>query len=124
MPSNLGVGKHEKEGLHDYCGRRTAAAGAGPTGKERHKGSLPRVLRRHVRHLSAHRGTGACHSLFRVIGAILIIVGAAWGPETRDVDFSEDVQEAEETGEREAETPQNADRSRPHSRWLLDPGFG
>ena len=39
-----------------------------------------------------------------VIGAILIIVGAAWGPETRDVDFSEDVQEAGETGGREAET--------------------
>jgi MFS family permease len=39
-----------------------------------------------------------------VIGAILIIVGAAWGPETRDVDFSEDVQVTGETGEREAET--------------------
>jgi hypothetical protein len=33
-----------------------------------------------------------------VIGAILILAGAAWGPETRDVDFSEDVQEAGGTG--------------------------
>jgi MFS family permease len=39
-----------------------------------------------------------------VIGAILIIVGAAWGPETKDVDFSEDVQEAVQTGGRAAET--------------------
>jgi len=39
-----------------------------------------------------------------VIGAILIIVGAAWGPETKDVDFSEDVQEAVQTGDRAAET--------------------
>jgi MFS family permease len=37
-----------------------------------------------------------------VIGAILILAGAAWGPETRDVDFSEDVQEA--GGDRAAET--------------------
>src|SRR5919199_1587705 len=28
-----------------------------------------------------------------VIGALLIVVGAAWGPETKDVDFSEGVQE-------------------------------
>jgi hypothetical protein len=39
-----------------------------------------------------------------VIGAILILVGAAWGPETRDVVFSEDVQVAVETGGRAAET--------------------
>jgi hypothetical protein len=38
------------------------------------------------------------------MGAILIIVGAAWGPETRDVDFSEDVQEAGQTDDRAAET--------------------
>src|SRR5215204_7463035 len=196
VPSNLGVGKHEKEEVHGYCGRRTAAGGAGPTGKERHKGSFRWVLRRHVRHLVAHRALpysrwsyhgnrghvpllsahkcrtteplaghplhhrdrspghlalGPCDHLHKralphqrscfgfrawlqsggrppgvlcllpgwpgevhalrvhcapllVIGAILIIVGAAWGPETRDVDFSEDVQEAGETGGREAET--------------------
>jgi len=48
-----------------------------------------------------------------VIGAILILAGAAWGPETRDVDFSEDVQEA--GGDRAAETsprtPTGADRT-------------
>src|SRR5829696_5019094 len=194
VPSNLGVGKHEKEEVHGYCGRRTAAGGAGPTGKERHKGSFRWVLRRHVRHLVAHRALpysrwsyhgnrghvpllsahkcrtteplaghplhhrdrspghlalGPCDHLHKralphqrscfgfgyslavvlpafyayyqaglekimpfeytalpllVIGAILIIVGAAWGPETRDVDFSEDVQEAGETGGRAAET--------------------
>jgi hypothetical protein len=26
-----------------------------------------------------------------VVGALLIVVGAAWGPETRDVDFSRDI---------------------------------
>lgn len=31
-----------------------------------------------------------------VIGALLIIVGATWGPETKDVDFSEDVQSSPE----------------------------
>jgi hypothetical protein len=40
-----------------------------------------------------------------VISAILIIVGAAWGPETRDVDFSEEVQEAGETGGRVPKPP-------------------
>jgi hypothetical protein len=28
-----------------------------------------------------------------IIGALLMVVGAAWGPETKDVDFSEGVQE-------------------------------
>src|SRR5215216_6336557 len=149
VPSNLGVGKHEKEEVHGYCGKRTAAGGAGPTGKERHKGSFRWILRRHVRHLVAHRALpysrwshhgnrghvpllpahkcrtteplaghpphhrdrspghlalGPCDHLHKralpllVIGAILIIVGAAWGPETRDVDFSEDVQEAGAAG--------------------------
>jgi hypothetical protein len=29
-----------------------------------------------------------------VIGALLVVVGAAWGPETKDVDFSEEVEAA------------------------------
>jgi MFS family permease len=48
-----------------------------------------------------------------VIGALLIAVGAAWGPETKDVDFSEDVHE--ETGDRASEasprTATGADRT-------------
>jgi MFS family permease len=39
-----------------------------------------------------------------VIGALFIIGGAAWGPETKDVDFSEDVREASGAGDRMAET--------------------
>jgi MFS family permease len=35
-----------------------------------------------------------------VVGALLIIGGAAWGPETKDVDFSEDVREASGAGDR------------------------
>jgi MFS family permease len=50
-----------------------------------------------------------------VIGAILIVVGAAWGPETKDVDFSEDVREAKETDDRASEvspsTTAGADRT-------------
>jgi hypothetical protein len=50
-----------------------------------------------------------------VIGALLMVVGAAWGPETKDVDFSEDVQEAKETGDRASEasprTATGADRT-------------
>jgi hypothetical protein len=45
-----------------------------------------------------------------VIGALLIVVGAAWGPETKDVDFSEEVRAA--PGDRSASpsAPQGADR--------------
>src|SRR5215204_3372340 len=39
-----------------------------------------------------------------VIGAVLILAGAAWGPETKDVDFSEDVREAGETADQATET--------------------
>jgi hypothetical protein len=121
MPSNLGVGKHQKEVLHGYCGRRKAAGRVRPTGKERHKGSFPGVLRRHVRYLCLAVVLPAFYAYYQaglekimpfeytalpllVIGAILIIVGAAWGPETRDVDFSDDVQEAGKTGGQAAET--------------------
>jgi len=50
-----------------------------------------------------------------VIGAILIVVGAAWGPETKDVDFSQELQEPEEAGDRASEssprTTTGADRT-------------
>ena len=39
-----------------------------------------------------------------VVGALFIIGGAAWGPETKDVDFSEDVREASGAGDRVTET--------------------
>lgn len=39
-----------------------------------------------------------------VIGAVLILAGAAWGPETKDVDFLEDVREAGETADQATET--------------------
>jgi MFS family permease len=35
-----------------------------------------------------------------VIGALFILVGAVWGPETKDVDFEEDVDPSPETGDR------------------------
>ena len=38
-----------------------------------------------------------------VVGALLIVVGAALGPETKDVDFAEDVQQAPETDRAPAE---------------------
>jgi hypothetical protein len=31
-----------------------------------------------------------------VIGSVLIFVGAAWGPETKDVDFSQDLKASPE----------------------------
>jgi MFS family permease len=54
-----------------------------------------------------------------VIGALLIVVGAAWGPETKDVDFSEGVQEKParaddqklETSPGESSTTPSADRT-------------
>jgi MFS family permease len=49
-----------------------------------------------------------------VIGALLIVGGAVWGPETKDVDFSEDVQAAKATGDQASEasprTATGADR--------------
>jgi hypothetical protein len=33
-----------------------------------------------------------------VIGSVLIFVGAAWGPETKDVDFSQDSKTSPEKG--------------------------
>ena len=48
-----------------------------------------------------------------VIGALLMVAGAAWGPETKDVDFSEeDVQEVPE-GERAPETSPAEPRTAP-----------
>jgi len=51
-----------------------------------------------------------------VLGALLIVVGAAWGPETRDVDFSEEVRAAPADGDRntsprDPSTAQGADRT-------------
>src|SRR5215210_7164634 len=44
-----------------------------------------------------------------VIGALLIVGGAAWGPETKDVDFSEDVRPEEGAEDRTSEaSPQGA----------------
>lgn len=47
-----------------------------------------------------------------VIGALLMVAGAVWGPETKDVDFSEDVDTspATESGaaEETEESPQTA----------------
>jgi MFS family permease len=47
-----------------------------------------------------------------VVGALLIIVGAALGPETKDVDFAEDVQEAPEA-DRAPETSPGEPRTAP-----------
>ncbi len=44
-----------------------------------------------------------------VIGALLMVVGAAWGPETKDVDFSEDVQATPEAGDRAPKTSPGAE---------------
>jgi len=51
-----------------------------------------------------------------VIGALLIIGGAAWGPETKDVDFSEDVRATPadsdlSTSPRDPSTAPGADRT-------------
>jgi Na+/melibiose symporter-like transporter len=48
-----------------------------------------------------------------VIGALFIIGGAAWGPETKDVDFSEDVQAAPGAGDRVTETSPEGARTTP-----------
>jgi hypothetical protein len=50
-----------------------------------------------------------------IIGALLMVVGAAWGPETKDVDFSEGgVQEAPaEAGERTPEASLSEPRRAP-----------
>jgi MFS family permease len=40
-----------------------------------------------------------------VVGALLIVAGAAWGPETKDVDFSEDAPAGSGAGERASEAP-------------------
>ncbi len=49
-----------------------------------------------------------------VVGALLIVVGAALGPETKDVDFAEDVQEAPEA-DRAPETSPGEPRTAPGS---------
>jgi MFS family permease len=48
-----------------------------------------------------------------VIGALLIVAGAAWGPETKDVDFSEEAQAMPKAGERVPETSQEEPRTAP-----------
>jgi MFS family permease len=48
-----------------------------------------------------------------VIGALLMVAGAVWGPETRDVDFSEDVQAAPEAGDQAPETSREESRTAP-----------
>src|SRR5215216_3287639 len=40
MPSNLGVGKHEKEEVHGYCSRRKAAGRVRPAGKNAIRGAF------------------------------------------------------------------------------------
>jgi MFS family permease len=46
-----------------------------------------------------------------VIGALLIVVGAAWGPETRDVDFAEEVRAAPGDRSPSPSAAQGADRT-------------
>lgn len=46
-----------------------------------------------------------------VIGALLIVAGAVWGPETRDVNFSEDVEAAPETSPTEQRMAPGTDRT-------------
>ena len=48
-----------------------------------------------------------------VVGALLMVAGAVWGPETKDVDFSEDVEAAPETGERAPESSPAEPRTAP-----------
>jgi MFS family permease len=48
-----------------------------------------------------------------VVGALLMVVGAAWGPETKDVDFSEDVEVASGAGDRTPETSPTEPRTAP-----------
>jgi MFS family permease len=48
-----------------------------------------------------------------VVGALLMVVGAAWGPETKDVDFSEDVEVASGAGDRAPETSPTEPRTAP-----------
>lgn len=48
-----------------------------------------------------------------VVGALLIVAGAAWGPETKDVDFSEDVSAGSGAGERASEAPPPDSRTAP-----------
>jgi MFS family permease len=49
-----------------------------------------------------------------LVGALLMVVGAAWGPETKDVDFSEDV-EASGAGDRARTTSPTEPRTAPGS---------
>jgi MFS family permease len=48
-----------------------------------------------------------------VIGGLLILAGAAWGPETKDVDFSEDEQAASKAGDRTSGTSPEEPRTAP-----------
>jgi MFS family permease len=48
-----------------------------------------------------------------VVGALLMVVGAAWGPETKEVDFSEDVEVASGAGDRAPETSPTEPRTAP-----------
>ncbi len=50
-----------------------------------------------------------------LVGALLISAGAAWGPETKDVDFAEDVQEAPEADRAPAEASPDEPRTAPSS---------
>jgi hypothetical protein len=45
-----------------------------------------------------------------VVGGLLIVAGAMWGPETKDVDFSKDVQATPEIPPDEPKTAPGADR--------------
>jgi MFS family permease len=47
------------------------------------------------------------------IGGLLMVIGAVWGPETKDVDFSEDSEEAVGAGDRAPETSPDEPRTAP-----------
>ena len=46
-----------------------------------------------------------------VVGALLMVIGAVWGPETKDVDFSKGVQAGPEAGEQAAEPSREESRT-------------
>jgi ABC-type uncharacterized transport system permease subunit len=55
-----------------------------------------------------------------VVGGLLIVAGAAWGPETKGVDFAEDVQATPEAGDQARETSPDGPRTAPGADRAVD----